>query len=398
MTTEPRRLRVHAASGAYDVLVGPALLPRAAELALAALPSRPAKMHIVADTGVPEPLRAAVEASLRGSGIDTAVSLVYPTETDKSIATWARLLHDVAARRLDRGDALLALGGGIVGDITGFVAAAYRRGIAVVQCPTTLLSMVDAAVGGKTGVNLPVTSRGVEVLTKNTVGAFHQPVLVLADLHALDSLPPRVFASGLAECVKHGMLSRAFGDPDLFAWLEARVDLIRGRDAGTLGELVARCIAVKARVVEGDERETAPTAGRALLNLGHTFAHAIETLPNLSPTDDPADAPLMHGEAVALGLVAATAAATAAGTLQGPLLARVSNILQANGLPTRARGLPDDDTLLDRMGHDKKADAGRLRFILPDGEGSARIVHADALGPTLAPIRAGLAAIRRDAP
>lgn len=243
-------------------------------------------------------------------------------------------------------------------------------------------------------------------LLKNMIGAFWQPRLVLADTDALASLPDRHFRSGLAECLKHGLISSgAIGaggaddsrapvpDASLFEWTVAHLPKILARDASILAELIERNIRVKAAVVAGDEREEKPSpeGGRALLNLGHTFAHALESLPALSPTDNPADAPLQHGEAVALGLVAAAAASAAMGRLSRADADRLRDAVTRAGLPTSVTGLPPDRALIDAMANDKKASGGKLRLILPVSLGECAVVEA----PDELLLASGWAAIRR---
>jgi 3-dehydroquinate synthase len=253
-------------------------------------------------------------------------------------------------------------------------------------------------VGGKTGANLEVPNAdGTTSLLKNLVGAFHQPSLVLADAACLGSLPIRHLRSGMAECLKHALIARDVEQPgthqnDLF---EQTVGMARGLndpDNDAMVELIARNLAVKARVVESDEFETSTTeiGGRAILNLGHTFAHAIETLEYLSPDGDPRNCPLHHGEAVGLGLVAAAHAAVELGTLDQHDASRIRGAVRALGLPDRVGGLPDTQTLIARMGHDKKVAGGLLRLILPHGLGHVRS-HFD---PPVPVVEAGWNAVR----
>jgi len=241
--------------------------------------------------------------------------------------------------------------------------------VPLVQCPTTLLSMADASVGGKTGVNLHVAGD----LRKNMVGAFHQPALVVADTDVLRSLPPRELRAGFAECLKHAMLGAAPGF-DTTVNATARVLAL---DADAIVDVVAANIQFKASVVGSDPHELASDAegGRALLNLGHTFAHAIETLASVgAPPEHPP--PLLHGEAVGLGLIAATAAAAELGLVPGPAVERVRSAVAACGLPTRVQGLPPDADLIGRMQHDKKTIAGRPRLVLPIVQSTGHIAGA----------------------
>jgi 3-dehydroquinate synthase len=377
----------------YDVVIGSGLLADLGSRVVSALKDRPARAFIVADAGLPGGVIDAARGSLEGAGLSVHAELIAPTESIKTLDTIAHLLGHLTSTRHERRDPVIALGGGIVGDVAGFVAAIYRRGVPIIQCPTTLLAMVDASVGGKTGVNMAALHGAgeAESLKKNLVGAFWQPSLVLADLAALDSLSERHFRAGLAECLKHGLISRAV-DPDLFAWMRANLAAITGRDAATLASLVERNVRVKASFVVDDEREEKPSdqGGRALLNLGHTFGHAIETLPQVSPDDDPANAPLHHGEAVGLGLVAAAATSAAMGLLGAGDAAAVRSAVESAGLPTRVRGLPPDEAILAAMAHDKKVLGGRLRLVLPVSIGEARVIE----NPPRAAVVAGIEAIR----
>ncbi|MGP1272010.1 MAG: 3-dehydroquinate synthase family protein [Phycisphaerales bacterium] len=374
--TRHRSVPVATPSAAYTVEIGPGLLATLGETTRRLAPRATAAV-IVFDANLPHEHKDAARTALRPLGLRLAEVELTPSEPDKSVETWKGLLARFAAHRLERTDVALAIGGGIVGDTAGFAAAAYRRGVPVIQCPTTLLAMVDASVGGKTGVNL-LTQDGV--LLKNGVGAFHQPAAVIADIATLGSLDPRDFACGLAECIKHAMIAGDFGDPDLGPWIDGNAEAVAGRDHDILTELVARNVAVKAAVVATDERETATgDAGRALLNLGHTFGHAIETIPELG---------LRHGEAVALGLRCAARYARLAGTtdIEQPLTDR----LQRAVLPTTTPHLPPSETVLARMAHDKKAAGGRIRLVVPTSETTAAVI--DDADPTL--IRLAIDAIR----
>jgi 3-dehydroquinate synthetase len=391
---DERRVTVEPASApAYEVRVGHGLAPAFAAECASVLGHAPGRLFAAIDDGVPDAFVRPVLDAFRDAGYAVTTHAVHATERTKSLETLGELLGAIASAGLERRDPVLAIGGGIVGDVAGYAAASYRRGVPVIQCPTTLLSMVDASVGGKTGVNLTVpTESGEPALLKNMAGAFHQPRAVLADVSALGSLSERQFRAGLAECVKHGLISGDWDDPALGAWIDANVRSILERDGATLVECVSRNVAVKARVVAADEKEKSDTGGRALLNLGHTFAHAIETIPTLTPDGDPAHAPLHHGEAVALGLVGASACAAAMGLVDTSHTERTIASVSACGLPVRVGGLPDDETLIARMRHDKKAAGGVLRLTLPTGAASAALV-AD---PPLEAVRTGWAAIRAD--
>ncbi len=377
MTANATTIPVVTPSANYDAVVAPGLLTSLGDHLRQAVPSATAAL-LVTDANLPEATRqAARDALAAADNLRLAEFDLLPSEPDKSIATWQRILEACSAHRLERSDAVIALGGGIVGDTAGFAAAAYRRGVNVIQCPTTLLAMVDASVGGKTGVNLAVSGpSGPEgdsssSLLKNFVGAFHHPRRVLADVSTLHSLPPREFAAGLAECIKHAMIAGPFGQPDLGPFLDTNLDTIAARDDHALAALVAANIRLKATIVATDEHETSTgTAGRALLNLGHTFAHAIETRPNISHNHGTG---LLHGEAVALGLVAAATYAVNTNHLPQHDLDQLLNRLTRANLPTTAAGLPDPTTILHRMRDDKKATAGHLRLVVPQANAAATV-------------------------
>ncbi len=371
MSTQ-RTVPVRLGSRAYEVRIGCDTLDGLGEQVRALIGG--VRAFVVADTGLPQRQMDLVRVSLAGAGYEVALRTLTPSERRKSMSTLAELLEEIDETLHERTDPVIALGGGVVGDITGLAAAMYRRGVPVVQCPTTLLAMVDASVGGKTAVNLATHTRGP--LRKNMAGAFHQPRLVHIDLRTLDSLPEREFRCGLAECVKHAMIGACAGDAELMPWLRARIDAVCARDPDTMIELVARNVAVKARIVEGDEHERDPHAGRALLNLGHTFAHALEPIADLSPTGRTEDAPLHHGEAVALGLICAASLGDEMGLLEAGELDTLRTMLERIGLPTSVDALPDDDTILDHMAHDKKVSGGRIRVVVPEAGARAR-VHSD---------------------
>ena len=284
----------------------------------------------------------------------TATALVLPDgESEKTLANVERIFEALATTRLTRDGTVVALGGGVIGDLAGFAAACWMRGVRFVQVPTTLLAMVDSSVGGKTGVNI---ARG-----KNLVGAFHQPSLVVADLAALDTLPDRELRAGLAEVVKYG----AIGDADFFAWLEAHAAALCARDPEALARAVAQSCTHKARIVARDERESGE---RALLNFGHTFGHALEQVTGY--------ATLLHGEAVAIGMLQAARLSAALGLADDRAARRLEALLVAIGLPTAPPAGLDPVVLLDAMALDKKASAGSLRFVLWHGIGEARVVEA----------------------
>jgi 3-dehydroquinate synthase len=269
------------------------------------------------------------------------VLAVEPGEEAKSLRGLEQVLDFLAGEKLDRGGVLFAAGGGVVGDLGGFAAAVWLRGIEFQQVPTTLLAMVDSSVGGKTGINVPAG--------KNLVGAFHQPRAVYISTDLLHTLPPREFAAGAAEVIKYGLL----GDADLLARLERRPLEVGDAD---LAPVIRRCCELKARVVEADERELAKEGGRALLNLGHTFGHAIENAAGYGQ--------YLHGEAVAIGLCAAARLSQKLGYITAAEIARVEQVVAAHALPRRLRHRLAFTDLRAAMGRDKKVRAGGMRFVL----------------------------------
>jgi 3-dehydroquinate synthase len=285
---------------------------------------------------------------LRAMFGEAPLFVVEPGEGTKSLAELGRVLEFLAGRRLDRSGALFAVGGGVVGDLGGFAAASYLRGIDFFQVPTTLLAMVDSSVGGKTGVNLAAG--------KNLVGAFHQPRGVYIATGLLATLPAREFAAGMAEVIKYGLL----GDAELFGRLEG--DPLKPGSAA-LPAVVRRCCEIKARIVEADEREVAAEGGRALLNLGHSFAHAIEQASGYSG--------YLHGEAVGIGLCAAARLSSKLGHLAAADAARVESVVAAHGLPARLRTPIPVAELFAAMARDKKVRVGEMRFVVLKALGAA---------------------------
>jgi len=388
-------IRIDLAERSYEIHVGAGLLEEVGERLRPLVRGR--RALIAVDNEVPPPLATRVEQSLAGAGFGVVRCFVAAMESKKTVAATEEILRSLVGNRFDRSDVVVALGGGLTGDVAGFAASIYRRGVSFANCPTTLLAMVDASVGGKTGVNAKVEGN----LLKNMIGTFWQPVLVLADPVALDSLPDRELRCGLAECLKHGLIAGAASALSLdsadehLRFVEQAAKAILSRDAGRLADLVRRNVAIKAAFVTADEREDLERVdgGRAMLNLGHTFAHAFEPLPNVSPTTHPGDAPLRHGEAVALGLIAAAETSRAIGRLTDADAERVREDVKACGLPHRVAGLPSDETLLTAMSHDKKSVGDAMRLVLPDGLGRASVVE----DPPTDAVRAGLAAIRTDA-
>jgi 3-dehydroquinate synthase len=311
--------------------------------------ARGALAFVVADANT-RPHAEAAAASLQATGFGTNLEVLPPGESQKALAVAGRLYDRLAELRADRATLVVPVGGGVVGDLAGFVAATYNRGLPLLMVPTTLLAMVDSSVGGKVGVNHP---RG-----KNLIGAFHQPAGVWIDTAVLSTLPDREYRSGLAEVVKYG----AILDADLFAWLEQHAAALLAREPAAVEHVVGRCCRLKADVVEKDEREE--TGLRAVLNYGHTFAHAFEAVGGYGAW--------LHGEAVAAGMVCASRLAERRGLIGSEVTGRQVRLLERFGLPTAPAAWPADE-LIAAMRHDKKATAGRLRFVLPQRLGAVSV-------------------------
>lgn len=328
----------------YDIYAGAGLLARPGPLGeWIAAP----RVLVVSDENVAPHYLARVEAALGDRLRDSVI--LPPGEQTKNLDTLSRLFDHCADRHIGRDGALVALGGGVVGDLTGFAAACWQRGIDFYQLPTTLLAQVDASVGGKTAVN---HSAG-----KNLIGAFHQPRAVIADTDTLATLPDREFRAGLAEVVKHALIA----DAGFLAWLEANAGALDDRDADVIAETVLRCCRIKAAVVSEDERER---GRRAILNFGHTFGHVIEAATGFGEW--------LHGEAVAAGMVQAMALSVRLGTFPAGDRDRAVELMDRLRLPLQAPALPEA-TWLEWMARDKKATAGGLRFIVLDGLGKAAV-------------------------
>ncbi|MEM6383000.1 MAG: 3-dehydroquinate synthase [Pseudomonadota bacterium] len=365
-------VRVDLGERGYDILIGNGLLNDAGTAISQRAPGT--RCLVITDEQVAEDHLSPLLQSLGSSGINHSALILRPGETTKSWDSLREATEAILSARLERGDLVVALGGGVIGDLAGFAAAIARRGMRFVQIPTSLLAQVDSSVGGKTGINSP--------LGKNLIGAFHQPLLVLADVATLRTLPARELRAGYAEIVKYGLID----DHDFFEWLERHgPDLLAGDDALRV-EAIARSCAAKARVVAADERES---GRRALLNLGHTFGHALEKLNGYK-----ADT-LVHGEGVAIGMVLAHQFSQFLGHCSGQDVNRVMAHLEAVGLPTQIgsmRGLsPGIDDLVDAMKQDKKVARGALTFILTHAIGKsfvARDVSEDGLRAFLATILA----------
>jgi 3-dehydroquinate synthase len=333
----------------YDIHVGPGLLAEVGPLLRAAAATRAV---VISDAAVAGSHAAAVVRSLEAVGVSVTTCIVPSGEGSKSIAGASRLWDEFARLAVDRGTQVVAVGGGVVGDLAGFVAATFARGLAVWHVPTTVVAQVDSAIGGKTGINL---AGG-----KNLVGAFWQPRGVIADIDALASLPDREFTSGLAEVVKYGMIL----DAEFLSWLETHAAALRGRKPGELTHAIERSAALKAGVVSADEREV--TGLRVILNYGHTFAHALETGAGYGT--------LLHGEAVAIGMTAAARLAARLGRIGREIVERQDRLLDALGLPRTAPAAGSVEDLLAVMARDKKSVAGRLRFVLPSRIGHVELV------------------------
>ncbi|WP_299374502.1 3-dehydroquinate synthase [uncultured Tateyamaria sp.] len=367
------RETVHVPLGdrAYDVLIGPGLLAEAGALVSPLLP-RP-RVAVVTETRVAALHLAALQDGLGQAGIDTVVLELPPGEATKSWAHLGQVTEWLLEQKVERRDVVVALGGGVIGDLVGFACAIMRRGVRFVQVPTSLLAQVDSSVGGKTGIN---TGQG-----KNLAGAFHQPSLVLADTDVLASLSERDFLAGYGEVMKYGLL----GDAAFFGWLETNAPAMAAGDMGLRVAAVRRSVEMKAEIVTRDETEQ---GDRALLNLGHTFCHALEAATGYSDR-------LLHGEGVAIGCGLAFELSARLGLCSQEDPSRVRAHLKAMGMKTDVSDipgdLPDASAMLDLMGQDKKVIAGTLNFVLARGIGDAfvtsdvpRDVVLSVLGDALA--------------
>ncbi len=358
VTANPVTVGVALGDRAYDIVIGRDVLPSLGRRIAGLRPG--ARVAIVTDRTVAQHWLAQTEAALTDAGIASSRIVVGEGEASKSYGVLQEVSEGLIAAKIERNDLVVALGGGVIGDLAGFAASIVRRGVDFVQVPTSLLAQVDSSVGGKTGINSP---HG-----KNLVGAFHQPVLVIADTSVLDTLSPRQFRAGYAEVAKYGVL----GDLDFFNWLDANhAEIFAG---GTAREqAIAMSCRAKAAIVARDERET---GDRALLNLGHTFGHALEAATGFSDR-------LFHGEGVAVGMVLAAEFSARLDMIPAAEAARVQRHLASVGLPTRLQdiagfqqeGLGDADRLLALMGQDKKVKRGKLTFILLEAIGKAVIVN-----------------------
>ncbi len=342
MAPPPLTLSIDLGARSYPIHIGAGLLGDGARL-MAALPA--GRLLVVSNTTVAPLYLPRLRASLAGR--DVAECILPDGESWKTLATLERVYDRLAAARINRDGAVLALGGGVVGDLAGLAAATWQRGIACAQLPTTLLAQVDSSIGGKTAVNHPAG--------KNLIGAFHQPCVVLADLETLATLPDRELKAGLAEVIKCALVR----DLRFLEWLEREIPRLLARDAATLAEAIHRACAIKAAIVTADERES---GARALLNLGHTFAHAIEAAAGYGEW--------LHGEAVAIGLVLAAETSARLGWLGRPEVERVRSLLERAGLPVRAPRI-GRERAYELMSLDKKVVGGRIRLVLLKSLGEA---------------------------
>lgn len=337
----------------YDIEIGAGNLAQVTRFVDAAQDD--AHAVIITDANVDDLYAEPVANALADQGCEVDVLIVDAGEQSKSVEVatelWERMLDEGA----DRKTAVIAVGGGVVGDLAGFVAATFARGLVFVQVPTTLLAQVDSSVGGKVGINLPGA--------KNMVGCFWQPRGVVIDVNVLQSLPEREFNAGMAEVVKYGVIQ----DAEFFAYLERQIDAINSRDAGVLTHIVERCCRLKADVVEQDEREE--TGLRAILNYGHTFGHAFEAATGYEQ--------LLHGEGVAIGMLCASRLAERLNRVDAAFTKRQQDLLESFGLPTGVPEVPHDE-LIELMYHDKKTERGKLRFVLPSRLGHVETVRGVA--------------------
>jgi len=351
-----RQVEVALGDRSYPVVIGEGLLERGALLVPFA---RDGRLIVVTDANVAAAQGERLRGALNRAGIDTKTVVLPPGEAAKSWETLAQLIDRLVALGVERSDYVVAFGGGTVGDLVGFAAAILKRGCHYVQVPTSLLAQVDSSVGGKSAINIPAG--------KNLVGAFHQPSTVLIDVSTLATLPERELRAGYAEVVKYGLI----GDAGFFAWCEANGAALLAGDSEARLHAVETSIRMKAAIVEEDERET--TGRRALLNLGHTFGHALEAESGFA---------LLHGEAVALGMVLAFRFSAARGLCRSEDAERVERHLAGEGLPTRLAeaGIEaPSERLTGHMAHDKKKAGGRLPFILARGIGEAFVDRSVAL-------------------
>jgi 3-dehydroquinate synthase len=345
----------------YPIHIGTALLDQTGAMLRTRMSGN--RIAVVSNTTVAPLYLERVGVALQREGWDPLPVILPDGESHKNSETLHRIFDALITARCERSTPLLALGGGVIGDMTGFAAACYLRGVPFVQVPTTLLAQVDASVGGKTGINHP--------LGKNLIGAFHQPRMVLIDVTTLQTLPRRELVAGMAEVIKHG----AIADEPLFSRLETTLEPVLALSPDPLIQVIHTCCTIKARIVGHDERERGE---RALLNFGHTFGHAVETLTGYTE--------LLHGEAVAVGMCMAARLSRLLGLCDEPTVTRLQTLIARTGLPTRAPAFPVADYLA-AMAHDKKVDAGDLRFVLLTRTGQAVLHRAPPMDAVQEAIR-----------
>ena len=365
------KVHVDLAGRSYDIAIGQGLLANAGQLLEKHFKRKFAA--IVTDENVAKLHLGTLTASLEAAGFTTYAIILPVGEKTKSFEHLARTCDDLLGFGVERKDVVIALGGGVIGDLTGFAAAILRRGVNFIQIPTSLLAQVDSSVGGKTGIN---TVHG-----KNLIGAFHQPIAVLADLDVLSSLPQRQRAAGYAEVIKYGLL----GDDDFYRWLDQNVEAIMAGDVKATAHAVKHSCTMKARIVGEDETETGV---RALLNLGHTFGHVLEAATGYSDT-------LLHGEAISIGMVQAFGFSEMLGHCEQGLSRKVASHLRRARLPTHISEikaqLPPPEAMLKLMYQDKKAESGKLTFILTKAIGSAFVAKGVDEAKVLAFLKADAA-------
>jgi 3-dehydroquinate synthase len=349
VTNATQTVRVNLAERSYDIQIGADILSHAGQSICRQ--GRVSHVVVLTDQNVEKPHGVSVAESLAEADLTVDMVVVEPGEPSKAIGLAVELWEKMLQLGADRKTVVVAVGGGVVGDLGGFIAATYARGIRFFQVPTSLLAQVDSSVGGKVGINLPEA--------KNMVGAFLQPVGVLIDTQTLQTLDKRQYLAGLGEIVKHGVAL----DPELFDYLEEKVESLLARDHDVMGHVIAWNCRLKAGIVERDEREE--TGLRAALNYGHTFGHALEALSGYGE--------LLHGEGVSIGMLCASRLAERLGRIDAEFTARQHRLLSALGLPTELPSL-DHDQILRTMMHDKKVEHGRLRFVLPVRMGQVELV------------------------
>ena len=347
-----KKVKVQLGTNSYNIHIGSGLLPQAGDK-LKEMGVR-GKLVIITDPAVKSLYGNTLKLSLTDSGFQVLVLEVPEGEEQKSLETAGRLYHELTGFYAERTTPIVALGGGVIGDLAGFVAATYLRGVPLIQIPTTLLAQVDSSIGGKVAVN--------HGQLKNKIGAFYQPRLVISDISTLRTLPTKVLIDGLAEVIK----SAVIGDKELFAFLEKELDKVKSLDDGALEEIVFQSASIKTEIVEKDEKDLGL---RSILNYGHTVGHAIESA---------SDFKVEHGEAVAIGMLAAARISSKLGILDKNELIRLKSVINRAGLPTQMPNL-EVEKLIQAMEHDKKVLRGKIRFVLPESIGSVFITDEVSL-------------------